>query len=38
MRWIANNAGQEGNIVVGKVREMDAETGFNAADRDATRT
>jgi len=30
MRWIANNAGQEGNIVVGKVREMDAETGFNA--------
>src|SRR5687767_9466696 len=30
MRWIANNAGQEGNIVVGKVREMDPETGFNA--------
>jgi chaperonin GroEL len=30
MRWIANNAGQEGNIVVAKVREMDAETGFNA--------
>jgi chaperonin GroEL len=30
MRWIANNAGLEGNIVVGKVREMDAETGFNA--------
>jgi chaperonin GroEL len=30
MRWIANNAGQEGNIVVGRVREMDAETGFNA--------
>jgi len=30
MRWIANNAGHEGNIVVGKVREMDAETGFNA--------
>jgi len=30
MRWIANNAGLEGNIVVGKVREMDPETGFNA--------
>jgi chaperonin GroEL len=30
MRWIANNAGQEGNIVVGKVREMDPETGYNA--------
>jgi chaperonin GroEL len=30
MRWIANNAGHEGNIVVGKVREMEAETGFNA--------
>ncbi len=30
MRWIANNAGQEGNIVVGKVREMTGETGFNA--------
>src|SRR5438034_8240928 len=30
LRWTAQNAGQEGNIVVGKVREMDAETGFNA--------
>jgi chaperonin GroEL len=30
MRWIANNAGQEGNIVVGKVRELEAETGYNA--------
>jgi chaperonin GroEL len=30
MRWIANNAGLEGNIVVGKVREMEPETGFNA--------
>jgi chaperonin GroEL len=30
MRWIANNAGLEGNIVVGRVREMEAETGFNA--------
>jgi len=30
LRWIANNAGQEGNIVVGKVREMEAEVGYNA--------
>jgi chaperonin GroEL len=30
MRWIASNAGQEGNIVVAKVREMEAEKGFNA--------
>jgi chaperonin GroEL len=30
MRWIANNAGQEGNIVVGKVREMEPEVGYNA--------
>jgi chaperonin GroEL len=30
MRWIANNAGQEGSIVVGKVREMGPEEGFNA--------
>jgi chaperonin GroEL len=30
MRWIANNAGQEGNIVVAKVREMNSEEGFNA--------
>jgi chaperonin GroEL len=30
MRWIAHNAGHEGNIVVAKVREMTAETGFNA--------
>jgi chaperonin GroEL len=30
MRWIATNAGQEGNIVVAKVREMEAEKGFNA--------
>jgi chaperonin GroEL len=30
MRWIAHNAGHEGNIVVAKVREMSAETGFNA--------
>jgi chaperonin GroEL len=30
LRWIATNAGQEGNIVVAKVREMDSEMGFNA--------
>jgi chaperonin GroEL len=31
MRWIATNAGLEGNIVVGKVRESkEAEFGFNA--------
>ena len=30
MRWIAINAGQEGSIVVQKVREMKHEEGFNA--------
>ncbi len=30
LRWIANNAGQEGNIVVGKVREMKPTEGYNA--------
>src|SRR5574342_318642 len=30
MRWIANNAGQEGSIVVQKAREMKDEEGFNA--------
>ncbi len=30
MRWIATNAGQEGSIVVQKVKDMDAESGFNA--------
>ena len=30
MRWIATNAGLEGNIVVGKVRELPTETGYNA--------
>jgi chaperonin GroEL len=30
LRWIATNAGQEGSIVVQKVREMSAEEGFNA--------
>jgi len=30
MRWIATNAGQEGTIVVQKVRAMKDEEGFNA--------
>jgi chaperonin GroEL len=30
MRWIAQNAGEEGSIVVNKVRELEAENGFNA--------
>ncbi|HYN07731.1 MAG TPA: chaperonin GroEL [Vicinamibacterales bacterium] len=30
MRWIATNAGQEGSIVVQRVREMGPEEGFNA--------
>jgi len=30
LRWIASNAGHEGNIVVAKVRELDSEMGFNA--------
>jgi chaperonin GroEL len=30
LRWIASNAGVEGSIVVQKVKEMDAESGFNA--------
>jgi chaperonin GroEL len=30
MRWIAQNAGHEGSIVVNKVREMEGEQGFNA--------
>src|SRR5579864_9442472 len=30
MRWIAANAGQEGSIVVQKVREMKNDEGFNA--------
>jgi chaperonin GroEL len=31
MRWIAVNAGQEGSIVVSKVKEMSQDEGFNAA-------
>ena len=30
MRWIATNAGQEGSIVVQRVRDMGPEEGFNA--------
>jgi chaperonin GroEL len=30
MRWIANNAGKEGSIVIAKVRDMGPEEGFNA--------
>jgi chaperonin GroEL len=29
-RWIAANAGQEGNIVVAKVKELKTDEGFNA--------
>jgi chaperonin GroEL len=30
LRWIANNAGQEGSIVVATVKEMGPDHGFNA--------
>src|SRR5215210_5478472 len=30
MRWIATNAGHEGSIIVQKVKDLDAEEGFNA--------
>jgi chaperonin GroEL len=30
LRWIATNAGQEGSIVVSKVRDMGPDEGFNA--------
>ena len=30
LRWIAANAGQEGSIVVAKVKDMDRDEGFNA--------
>ncbi|OFW02025.1 MAG: chaperonin GroL [Acidobacteria bacterium RIFCSPLOWO2_02_FULL_68_18] len=30
MRWIAQNAGQEGSIVVSRVREMKQDEGYNA--------
>jgi chaperonin GroEL len=31
MRWIATNAGEEGSIVVSRVKEMKQDEGFNAA-------
>ncbi len=31
LRWIAENAGEEGYVVVDKVRSLPAEQGFNAA-------
>jgi chaperonin GroEL len=31
MRWIVINAGEEGSIVVAKVRDMKQDEGFNAA-------
>jgi chaperonin GroEL len=31
MRWIASNAGNEGSIVVAKVRDMEQDEGYNAA-------
>jgi chaperonin GroEL len=31
LRWIANNAGLEGYVVVGKVRDLDGNQGLNAA-------
>ena len=31
IRWIAQNAGNEGSIVVQRVKEMKTEEGFNAA-------
>jgi chaperonin GroEL len=30
LRWIATNAGHEGNMVVAKVRDLESEHGFNA--------
>jgi chaperonin GroEL len=30
LRWIATNAGHEGSIVVGRVKEMTGDEGFNA--------
>jgi chaperonin GroEL len=29
-RWIATNAGQEGTIVVARIKEMDRDSGYNA--------
>jgi chaperonin GroEL len=32
LRWIATNAGKEGSIILGKVRESEGSTGYNAQD------
>jgi chaperonin GroEL len=31
MRWIARNAGQDGSVVVDKVRQLKGANGYNAA-------
>jgi chaperonin GroEL len=31
LRWIANNAGQEGSVVIEKVRQLKGSNGYNAA-------
>ena len=31
MRWIAHNSGEEGSIIVNKVKELEGEQGYNAA-------
>jgi chaperonin GroEL len=31
MRWIAQNAGEEGSIVVNRAKELEGENGYNAA-------
>ena len=31
MRWIAHNAGEEGSIIVNKVKDLEGEQGYNAA-------
>ena len=30
LRWIANNAGEEGSVIVARVKQLEAEHGFNA--------
>jgi chaperonin GroEL len=32
LRWIATNAGKEGSIILGKVRESEGSVGYNAQD------
>jgi chaperonin GroEL len=38
LRWIAENAGQEGYVVVSKVRTMKPNEGFNAFSEDLYRS